>query len=48
MSKKNENNKNKKNVAGTYNVSKDETSGSSGRSFWDKLLEVIYKNGGGR
>ncbi len=38
-----------KKKAGTYNVSKDETSGGgSGKSFWQKLLETIYKNGGGR
>ena len=38
--------------AGTYNISKDETSGGSGsgsgQSFWDKLLQTILPKGGGR
>ena len=32
-----------------YAVSREETGKNSGNGgFWDRLLDVIYKNGGGR
>ena len=46
MSNKIKDNKNKKNVSENFNASK--TSKKSSKSFWERLLEVIYKNGGGR
>ena len=46
MSKKLKDIKNKKT---NYAVSREETGKNSGNGgFWDKLLNVIYKNGGGR